>query len=72
LAAWATSGEKGLGEPPPDSLRRVRLAWTRLSVLAIASPATDASLNPANHTKHLTYQEQRLFHTNDSQAQEQA
>ncbi|QCD89560.1 hypothetical protein DEO72_LG4g506 [Vigna unguiculata] len=26
LVAWATLGEKGLGKPPPDSLRRVRLA----------------------------------------------
>jgi len=72
LAAWATFGEKGLDEPPPDSLRRVRLAWARLSVLAMVSPATDVSCNPANHTKHLTYQEQWLFHTNNSQAQEQA
>jgi len=58
LAAWVTFGEKGLGEPPLDSLRRVRLAWARLSVFAIASPVTDVSFNPANHTKHLTYQEQ--------------
>jgi len=50
LVAWATLGEKGLGEPPPDSLRRVQLAWARLPGLALDSPAADTIFNPFNHT----------------------
>ncbi|QCE04602.1 hypothetical protein DEO72_LG8g2640 [Vigna unguiculata] len=50
LVAWATLGEKGLGEPPPDSLRRTRLAWAILSGLALDSPAADTIFEPFNHT----------------------
>jgi len=55
VAAWATLGEKGLGEPPPDSLRRVRLAWARLPGLALDSPAAD--------TIFQTLQSNKIFHT---------
>ncbi|QCD82192.1 hypothetical protein DEO72_LG2g2527 [Vigna unguiculata] len=58
--AWATFREKGLGEPLPDSPGRVRLAWARLSVLALVSPATDSSFSPTKHTKQPTHPGQRL------------
>jgi len=53
---WATTRAEGLGEPPSDSLRRVRLAWARLPVLALISPTTDVFSNPTNHTKYSTHQ----------------
>jgi len=43
--------KKDLGEPPPDSLRLVRLAWARLSVLALVSPAAYVSFNPSQSYK---------------------
>jgi len=58
LVAWATLGEKGFGKPPPDSLRRVRLAWARLPGLTLDSPAVDTIFDPNNHIGYSTHQTQ--------------
>jgi len=71
LVVWATLGEKGLGEPPLDSLRRVQLAWARLPGLALDSPAADTIFEPLIIYSIPRTPNSDFIHTNMQQAQEQ-
>ena len=60
--AWATYREKGVGEPSSDSLRRARLAWARLTVLALMYLQQMHHSKPTNRAKNSTHPKQWFIH----------
>ena len=64
--AWLTFRANWCGEPLSDSLRRVRLAWARLTVLALISPAAHVYSNPNKHIRYSMHQKQWFHHTTSS------
>jgi len=59
---WATYREKEVGEPSSDSLRRARLAWARLIVLALVHLQQMHYSKPTNHAKNSTHPKQWFIH----------
>jgi len=59
--------QTGLGESLFVSPRRDWLAWTRLTGLAIVSPAAAMFFKPTQHTKHYHASSEGLIHTISNQ-----